>query len=178
MWLMLGWAFTGACLVPDAQPAAAASRCANGNVAPRAANLEAVERATVCLINEERRRRNLQKLRASSKLRIAGRSHADDMVKRGYFSHLTPAGLSPVDRVLRTGYVFRGRPLAIGEDLAWGDGGAGTARRTVRRWMHSRVHRANILSRSYRQIGVGVAVGSPGLDAGGATFAAELGHRG
>jgi uncharacterized protein YkwD len=45
--------------------------------------------------------------------------------------------------------------------------------------MHSRPHRKEILTRSYRDLGIGVAMGSPrDLPPGGATYTAEFGVRG
>jgi uncharacterized protein YkwD len=162
----------------NAGPADAASRpCANADRTPTADSVVAVRRSTLCLINAERLRRHIPRLLASSTLRVAAQRHADDMVRRGYFSHETPAGRSPADRVRRAGYVSPGAALTVGEALAWGNGDRATARQTVRRWMHSSSHRANLLSRSYRHLGVGVAIGSPGLDDGGATFAVELARR-
>jgi uncharacterized protein YkwD len=45
-------------------------------------------------------------------------------------------------------------------------------------WMNSAGHKANILKRSYKEVGVGIRVGTPS-DAGvGATFTADFGAKG
>ena len=157
---------------------ARASACANVDLIPTQANVDAVARATTCLINEQRRRHHLRRLRRSASLALAARRHAADMVSRGYFSHVTPSGSSARDRVRQAGYVPTGVSLVVGEDLSWASEGAASPRRTVARWMRSRRHRANILSRSYRHVGIGVAIGSPGFGGGGATFAVEFARRG
>jgi uncharacterized protein YkwD len=43
--------------------------------------------------------------------------------------------------------------------------------------MHSAGHRRNILDRSFREIGIGIAIGSP-RGGSGATYVNEFGHRG
>jgi uncharacterized protein YkwD len=47
----------------------------------------------------------------------------------------------------------------IGENLAWGKGGHGTARSIVAAWIASPSHRANLLGARYRRIGVADLVG-------------------
>ena len=44
----------------------------------------------------------------------------------------------------------------------------------VRAWMNSAGHRANILSRSFKQIGIGIANGAPN-GGSGATYATDFG---
>ena len=50
---------------------------------------------------------------------------------------------------------------AFGENIAWGTGDSGTPRAIVDAWMNSSGHRANILSSSFREIGVGFSLGTP-----------------
>ena len=52
----------------------------------------------------------------------------------------------------------RGRTL--GETIAWGVGSYGTAGAIVQMWLASPPHRETLLDRSFRYVGVGVAVGS------------------
>jgi uncharacterized protein YkwD len=163
-------------VVPAAR--AGAATCANAGIAPTQANVDAVARATACLINRQRRRHHLRSLRRSASLALAARRHAGDMVSRGYFSHVTPSGSSARDRIRQAGYARRGVSLLVGEDLSRAMADSATPRRTVARWMRSRRHRANILSRAYRHVGVGVAIGSPGLGSGGVTIAVEFARRG
>jgi uncharacterized protein YkwD len=59
-------------------------------------------------------------------------------------------------------------------------GDAATPATIVRAWMHSPGHRANILNRRFREIGIGVASGAPvrdGAAKSGATYATEFGLR-
>ena len=55
-----------------------------------------------------------------------------------------------------------------------------TPRATVRAWMHSPDHRANLLDRRFADVGIGVAEGAPiALGAGelGGTYVTDFGRR-
>ena len=89
--------------------------------------------------------------RATSRLMVSGR----------FFSHDAPNGSTPLSRIRHTHYLSGARCWTIGENLAWGTGRLATPRATVRAWMHSPGHRANILNGSFREIGIGIATGAP-----------------
>lgn len=150
------------------------SSCGATSVVPAAENLGAVERATVCLINAERGRRNLRPLSNNSRLSRAADRHAADMVDNRYFAHDSRNGRSFSDRIRATGYLSRVGSWVIGENLAWGSGTQGSAEAIVAAWMKSPAHRANILNGRYREIGIGMTLGSPRGGAG-ATYATEFG---
>ena len=157
-------------------PAPAATRCAGASAAPSAAAATARQRAVVCEINRVRRGRGLAPVRAHRGLtRMAG-SYARAMVARGFFSHTTPAGTTLGARLRAAGY--RGR--SAGEVLAWGEGRYASPRAAVRSWLHSPPHRRVLLGRSYRDVGVGVALGDPfgGSMRRSATYAANFGVAG
>jgi uncharacterized protein YkwD len=44
-------------------------------------------------------------------------------------------------------------------------------------WMNSAPHRANILTRGFRAVGIGVAAGVPGAASGGGTYTTDFGFR-
>jgi len=50
----------------------------------------------------------------------------------------------------------------FGETIAWGVGGQGSADAIVQMWLASPPHRATLLNRTFRRVGVGVAIGSFG----------------
>ena len=154
---------------------AAAITCANTDVLPTADNVELIRAAVLCLHNQIRQQHNLPLLKDNAKLRKAAVGHSADMVDDGYFDHTTPAGTSFVDRILGAGYAKRNDAWTLGENLAWGTGDLSTATGVMQAWMNSAGHRANILKRSYKELGVGIRLGVPD-DAGvGATFSAEFG---
>ena len=111
------------------------------------------ERATLCLLNAERRRHGLKPLRQNAALRRAARRHAVDMLERDYFAHESPEGGQPNQRILRAGYRA---PHLTGENLAKGEREAGAPSSIVDGWMHSPGHRRNILLPRFAEIGVAV----------------------
>jgi len=129
----------------------------------------------LCLHNRERAARDLPRLRAQRQLRTAAEAHAADMVELGFFSHDDPDGDDFAARILGTGYARDAR-WSLGENIAYASGGAETPAEIHRMWMASPGHRANILQRRFREIGIGIALGAPsGGD--GATYAADFGAR-
>jgi uncharacterized protein YkwD len=157
--------------------AAPAHACAGTHVKLRANNADKVARATVCLLNHRRAHAGLHKLRANHKLRAAATEHSQDMVSRGYFEHDGPAGDTLFTRAEQVGYLRDDlRAWSLAENIAYGAGSDGTAAAIVRSWMGSSVHRANILTPSLRQAGVGLALGTPDGEPG-ATYTLDLGYR-
>ena len=157
---------------------ASAAGCAGADVSSNETSGSELRSATLCLLNRERRGRGLRGLRHNRLLALAATRHARDMVERRYFSHDSPGGRDFVDRLRLTGYVSSSTPYAVGENLAWGTGGLSTPRSIVRSWMKSPGHRANILNRRFREVGIGIALGAPVSGHGsGATYASEFGSR-
>jgi uncharacterized protein YkwD len=152
--------------------------CAHTGVRPAAGNVADVRAAVLCLHNRERAAHGLPSLRENTKLRRAAEGHSGAMVAGRFFAHESPAGADMSDRILRTGYA-RGQGWSLGENIAWGTGRLATAAQIQRAWMESPGHRANILRRQFREIGIGIAIGAPvdpaGLD--GATYTADFGVR-
>jgi uncharacterized protein YkwD len=110
------------------------------------------EQAMIDLVNQERAAQGLWLLKYDSGLKEVGRLHSADMFKRGYFSHYTPERTDVGDRVESAGINF----VVVGENLAF----APSLPIAHQGLMNSPGHRANILSRDYHRIGIGVAVSS------------------
>lgn len=112
---------------------------------------EQAERYMSSLINKERTAVGLKEVVFDDVLRDVGRLHCKDMFERGYFSHYTPAGFSPFDRMDEAGiiYNFAGENLALSPntDIA------------MQGLMNSPGHKANILSTDFGRVGVGVIDG-------------------
>jgi hypothetical protein len=135
-------------------------------------------RALLCLLNKIRRAHGLKPLRGNPRLLKAAERHSRSMVQRGYFSHVEPGGLSPLDRVRRTGYLSGARAWTCGENIGWGEGPTSTPRSMMEAWMNSAPHRANILNASFREVGLGGVPGTPGRPrAGGGTYTTVFGGR-
>jgi uncharacterized protein YkwD len=163
--------------VAEGKKARAAQECADADLEAAKANLPRIRAAVLCLHNRIRAEHDLPALRENKRLRKAALGHSKDMVRDGYFEHTTPEGTTMVDRILRARYVREDDGWALGENLAWGTGSLGTPRGAVQAWMDSPGHRANILKKTYRELGVGVVVGVPVSDAAGATYTVDFGVR-
>ena len=97
------------------------------------------------------------------------------MVNQGYFDHTSPDGGTFVDRILGAGYAKRNDGWSLGENLAWGTGELSTASGLMNAWMNSSGHKANILKKAYREVGIGIRIGVPTDEAVGATVTADFG---
>ena len=162
----------------EAPVAHASQACSNTDKRPGQASDDALAKSAVCLINKQRARRGLRKLRLNSRLSEAAQRHTVDMVKRNYFSHVSKSGRDVVDRLTRTGYMRGARAWTVGENLAWGSGTLSTPREIVAAWMRSPGHRANILQRRFREIGIGVVFDSPRhSNSTAATYTTTFGFR-
>jgi uncharacterized protein YkwD len=137
-------------------------------------------RATLCLLNKQRALHHLKGLRMSKRLGHAASGHSVEMARVHYFSHDSLSGASFLDRIRRSGYLRGARRWSVGENLAWGIGSLSTPRSIVRAWMHSPGHRANILQRSFRNIGIGISFGAPVQISArsAATYTTDFGMRG
>lgn len=109
------------------------------------------EQQMFSMVNNERTSRGIPALTFSEDLAKVGRAHCSDMFERGYFSHYTPEGLSPFDRMQQAGITFN----YAGENLAL----APNVDLAMRGLMQSPGHRANILSIHFNKIGIGVIDG-------------------
>jgi len=178
--LLLAFALVVCVTLIVAAPAGAKRKapCADAHVTPDATNLDAVGSAVLCLHNRARSARGLPTLKVHVQLRAAAEEHAVHMVEASFFSHDEPGGADMVARVLGTGYA-KGAGWSLGENIAYGTGDAATAAEIHRSWMRSPGHRANILRRQFREVGIGVAVGAPvaAQDGVAATYTADFGVR-
>jgi uncharacterized protein YkwD len=100
------------------------------------------------LTNLERQKVGLPPLKLSSQLTKSAQAHAVDMAKNNYFSHTGRNGSSISDRAKGNGYKY----FALGENIA---AGKATPEGTIRQWMNSSGHRANILNSKFTEIGFG-----------------------
>ena len=134
--------------------AAAASTCAGARTARKTS---ARRSAIACLVNRARGASGLRGFRGNRALAVAAGRHARDMVRARYFAHQRAGGPTLTQRARRAGW--RGR--RIGEAIAYGCGSAGTPAAIVRLWLNSPPHRAILLSRSLKRVGIGVAKRPP-----------------
>jgi uncharacterized protein YkwD len=133
-------------------------------------------KAILCLHNLERRRHGMSQMRLSPELSAVALAHARDMVKRHYFAHFSPGGKDHMDRIAASAYPPAAGCWTAGENLLDADGVA-TPLQMLQAWMRSPEHRAIILRRGWRDLGLGVVHGSPDGNPSGLTIVALLGVR-
>ena len=156
---------------------ASAAPCVNTTITPDNTNLELVRVALLCLHNQIRVQAGLPTLKDNAKLRKAATGHSNDMVNDGFFDHTSPNGDTFVDRIIGAGYAKRNDGWTIGENLAWGTGELSTPQAIMDAWMKSAGHKANIVKKSYKEIGIAVRIGVPTDGTVGATVTADFGAK-
>lgn len=127
-------------------------------------------------INQVRHAHGLHKLHIAPSLRSAAQNHSNDMVKRDYFSHTSPTGSTLYHRLVVAGFATDGS-WSAGENLAWGTGMIGSVQDTVKMWLASPEHRANLLSRSWGCVGIGRTSGHFLGHPGAVVWTVDFGHR-
>jgi uncharacterized protein YkwD len=149
-------------------------------VAPhaRAITLNTAERRVLHLINASRKRHGLHTVRLRSSLYHAAKAHSRSMIGKDYFSHYSYSGATPAERILSYGYTQTGCTYwKVGECIGWGKDDVGTARAIFHKWMKSSGHRAIILTKAWRDVGVGRATGTFEGLSGVRMFTIDFGRR-
>lgn len=106
----------------------------------------------VALVNAHRRSVGCAPLVWMQTVANAAQGHADDMARRDYFSHTSPEGHGPVDRLRAHGVSYR----SMGENIAQHPG---TPRDVMNGWLASPGHRQNLERCSYTHHGIGLREG-------------------
>lgn len=124
------------------------------------AGISAQEAEILRLVNDERKRAGAPALKSSQRLVLASRGHSYDMALRNYLGHDGPAGDTPAERVRGVGV----DSAALGENIYMDHDTdhAKLAERTVKGWLNSPEHRANMLSPGFATTGIGVARAADG----------------
>ena len=103
------------------------------------------------LTNVERVKEGLPRLKWDNGLAAVARAHSEDMAQNGYFAHTSPDGSSTlISRLAKAGIKYS----SAAENIC---GGRSTPEATVKAWMDSPGHKANILDGALTHLGVGVA---------------------
>ncbi len=114
-------------------------------------------------INAERAKNGSALLDWDDRLATVARAHSDDMTSRGYFSHDTPEGLGPSERITRSGYsCWKGTHYGVAENITVelvSGSLESIANDAVGSWMNSSGHRTNLLGRQYDRTGIGASFG-------------------
>jgi uncharacterized protein YkwD len=113
-------------------------------------------------VNAMRSAAGLRPLLADPRLASVARAYAHDMAARRYFGHHNPEGQSVGDRLEGAGVAYR----HAGENIAF----VQNENEAMEGFLNSAGHKANILSRRYTRIGIGIIV----TDGYGALYVQEF----
>lgn len=128
----------------------------DGQVLPAAAPATDIELRLFALINGTRAEAGLPPFAWDPELTEVARAHSRDMVDRGYFSHVTPEGWDPVDRMLDWGVSGFRRGMPWGENVS--------NDRTIERAYSQDLaedivpggHHGNVVDPGFTRIGIGI----------------------
>ncbi|WP_143447884.1 CAP domain-containing protein [Kineosporia sp. R_H_3] len=109
----------------------------------------AAEAEVLRLVNVERGKVGCKPVTADATLTTVARAHSKDMAVKGYFSHDTPGGKDPFERMSDAGYKYSW----AAENIAAGQSDAAAV---MDSWMNSKGHKANILNCKLTELGVGM----------------------
>ncbi len=104
------------------------------------------------LTNVEREKANLSPLTYNDKLAAAAQSKAKDMFTDDYWAHYSPAGKTPWDFILGSGYQYEYAGENLAKNFLFSQG-------VVDAWMASPTHKENILRKEYKEVGFAVMNG-------------------
>lgn len=101
----------------------------------------------VVLVNKQRAKAGLKPLTLTTRLSAVAKAKAIDLYSNNYFSHTSPKYGSPFKMMRAFGISYR----YAGENIAKGQK---TPQAVMTAWMNSPGHRANILNKHYKTIGM------------------------
>jgi uncharacterized protein YkwD len=145
-----------ACGKPSGLTAAAEAPSSAERALPPGRETPAVPLAKVdeaiAVANDIRRQNGLTAFATDPLLNAVAQAHAEDMLRRHFFDHDTPEGVTPFRRMELAGVSFR----AAAENIAMG---TTDPRKVFDMWLASPGHRRNLLNKTYGRHGVGFAGG-------------------
>lgn len=125
---------------------------------------EASERAMLADLNAVRTAHGLAPFVFDPHLCEVARAHAQDMLERGYFGHISPDGKSPADRLVAAHVPYR----TAGENISYqshtvglnGPSATDDEKSAQQGLYDSPPHRENMLSANFRKVGIGAVSSS------------------
>ncbi|MDR3616130.1 MAG: CAP domain-containing protein [Candidatus Obscuribacterales bacterium] len=131
-------------------------------VAQEAAQAEAL---MLPIINRDRAKFGVPPVRMNASLTAFARTRSADMVKRNYFNHIDPDGVSPQTKARAAGIVN-----GVYENISWRkgyatifDNAAACQQSMMEEPKNQENHRSNILDPKHMTVGVGIAVSANGV---------------
>jgi len=122
------------------------------------ANVASLEAELLAQVNQVRSEHHLIPLVRRSDLDRVAQAHSSDMAQRGYFSHHSPEGENPVDRLQQGGV----NDMRLAAENLGKTTQSNPSAQIVRSWLRSPDHRGNLLAPALNFTGIGIAQGSDG----------------
>ncbi|HEY9767837.1 MAG TPA: CAP domain-containing protein [Coleofasciculaceae cyanobacterium] len=122
------------------------------SVQAQSADIGQMEAEIAQQINNIRQENDLNVLENNERLAQVARNYSRTMAQENFFSHTSPDGSTPAQRVRNAQIVFS----AVGENLFQSTNLPNPVERSVEGWMNSPGHRENILRSVYTETGVGI----------------------
>ncbi len=140
--------------------------------------LNSAEKRTLDLHNQARAGNGLPAFCVQPTLTKAARAHSQERLDKDYFSHYSYNGEAFGARLKRFGYTPAGYSYyTVGENVAWGSGSYGSPDGIFKGWMNSTGHKANILNKNFKQIGIRARTGTYKSYAGATMYTVDFGTR-
>lgn len=114
------------------------------------------EKTIIDLTNQERHKQNITALTMSADLSRVARAHSENMARQMRMAHNLD-GKTPFDRLRAAGYYYANAGENVGEGPP-----SVTLPELLKAWMDSPLHRKNILTPEFTEIGIGIAADSNG----------------
>ncbi len=154
--LAVGAANAGVRPSDDLAPATASAR--------QTSEVRDLQPQVLVAINELRREQGLRELRLNSALSRAALGHSFSMAKHGFFSHSGWDG-SPFWQRIKPNYPPHPTTYwGVGENMLWASPDL-SADQAIELWLASSPHRKNLLTPTWREVGLGAvrALSAPGV---------------
>jgi uncharacterized protein YkwD len=123
-----------------------------------------LEQQVLVRLNQIRVEHGLVPLHVNLNLQAVARDHSISMAKNGYFRHASRNGAAFWRRIRPVYPPLPGRSWGAGENIVWQSPDL-SADEAMQLWMNSPEHRQNILTPTWREIGIGAvhALAAPGV---------------
>ena len=136
-------------------------------VGSREAQASSLDQGLLTQLNQARVSHGLTPFTLNSQLSEAAVEHSNEMAQQGYFGHDSASGQPFWKRIELYYPTGKDHYWSVGENILWSAGSV-DASSAMRAWMASPDHRANILSTTWHQVGIGAvsAAHAPGTFGG------------
>jgi uncharacterized protein YkwD len=164
------WSFINAANTAKAAPIPRQVTTLASSASPMNA-FQAAQQLAVELVNRDRAAEGLPPMQIDAQLAKAAQSHAEDMLRRNYFSHYSPEGQTPTDRLMAVGGTgYPSENIVMRESTRFRHINIQALEEFQDQWMHSAKHRHTLMNPNLEKFGYGFAIDP----SNGRTFAVQM----